>query len=331
MLAGPGVPITGDFAARWGWMEPNVEWRDLGLTPDFTTTAALAARMWKARTGQTVSAVVSVDVEAIASLLGATGPIRSGGQVVTAATVVPLLLHDQYVGLGSSGRAQAARLDRLGALAAGVVAAATSGQVPPAALAGALRQAAAGRHLMIWSSRPAAEAAWQEAGAGGAAPSNGVMVSVINRGANKLDPYLAVNCRLSVRSGGGASQVSLDVTLSNRAPPGLPPYVVGTEAGLPLPPGGYEGILSFNLPGASRRLSVPGYRSLVAAGPEGPLTVMAVPVDIADGATRHYQVRFVLSGSHGSVTVMPSARVPPESWTYRSSHFMDTDSHSLSW
>ncbi len=331
LLPGHGVPISGDFAARWGWMEPNVEWRDLGLTPDFPTTAALAARMWQAKTGQRVDAVVSVDVDAIASLLAATGPVRSGGQSVTAANVIPLLLHDQYVGLAPSAAAQASRQDRLGALAAGVLAAATSGRVPAAALASALSRAAAGRHLMVWSDQSAAEGAWAASGAGGAAPGNGIMVSVINRGANKLDPYLPVTCRLAVAPRGGSTEVTIDVTLANRAPSGLPPYITGTEAGLALPPGGYEGILSFNLPGRARQASVTGYRTLVAAGPEGPMSVLAVPVDVAQGSTRHYQAVFDLAGRHGSVTVMPSARIPAESWTYGTHHFLDTDSHSLSW
>ena len=42
----PGaVPVTGDFAARWGWTHPNEEWRNLAMTPRFDASAELAVRM----------------------------------------------------------------------------------------------------------------------------------------------------------------------------------------------------------------------------------------------------------------------------------------------
>src|SRR5439155_10126956 len=37
-----GVPITGDSNALWGWTQPTREWRNLGMSPRFDQTAALA-------------------------------------------------------------------------------------------------------------------------------------------------------------------------------------------------------------------------------------------------------------------------------------------------
>ena len=37
-LPGDGVPFSGDFADRWGWLHPNREWRNLGLSPQFDMT-----------------------------------------------------------------------------------------------------------------------------------------------------------------------------------------------------------------------------------------------------------------------------------------------------
>jgi hypothetical protein len=330
-LGGHGVPITGDFAARWGWMEPNIEWRDLGLTPDFPTTAALAARMWKARTGQGVQAVVSVDIAALGDLLAATGPVDWQGQTVDAANVQPLLLHDQYAGLNPSQQAQLARVDRLGSLASDVLRAVTDGRASPTALARRLSQAAAGRHMMMWSADPAMEAAWTSGGLSGAASPRSLMVSVINRGANKLDPYLAVDNSLTARPSPSGTQFVLDITIRNQAPPGLPPYIVGTEKGLALPPGGYEGILSVNLPGRAGDYRVSGYRRLAAEGAEGPMAVLAVPIDIPRGSSHTYKVLFDMAGRHGALTVMPSARIPPEEWSYGNDHFYDTIDHSVSW
>ena len=36
------VPLTGDLAGRWGFLEPNVEWRNLGASPQFPSQAELA-------------------------------------------------------------------------------------------------------------------------------------------------------------------------------------------------------------------------------------------------------------------------------------------------
>jgi Protein of unknown function (DUF4012) len=46
------VTVGGDLAARWGWLLPGVDWRNLGLTPQFDVTGPLAAAMWKASSGQ---------------------------------------------------------------------------------------------------------------------------------------------------------------------------------------------------------------------------------------------------------------------------------------
>ncbi len=44
-LPGPGVTVEGDLGARWGWLQPGREWRNLATTPRFDVTAPLAARM----------------------------------------------------------------------------------------------------------------------------------------------------------------------------------------------------------------------------------------------------------------------------------------------
>ena len=48
----PGaVPIEGDLAARWGWLSPQQEWRNLMASPRFDASAELATRMWAAAGG----------------------------------------------------------------------------------------------------------------------------------------------------------------------------------------------------------------------------------------------------------------------------------------
>ena len=57
--AGKVIP-TGDLEARWGWLKPGQDWRNLGFTPQFDVNGPLAAQMWQAETGQHVDGVIAV-------------------------------------------------------------------------------------------------------------------------------------------------------------------------------------------------------------------------------------------------------------------------------
>ena len=73
----PGkVTATGDLEARWGWLKPGQDWRNLGFTPQFDVNGPLAAQMWEAETGQHVDGVIAVDVETLHQILLVTGPSR---------------------------------------------------------------------------------------------------------------------------------------------------------------------------------------------------------------------------------------------------------------
>ena len=73
------VPLTGDLADRWGWLEPNREWRNLASSPRFDANAELATQMWKASTGQDVDGVMAIDIDALRAMLAATGPVVVDG------------------------------------------------------------------------------------------------------------------------------------------------------------------------------------------------------------------------------------------------------------
>ncbi len=130
-LPAGAVPLTGDLASLWGVWAPNREWRNLGLSPQFGVSAALAAQMWKAKTGQSVDAVMVLDVEAFRVLLDATGPVTSGGQVFDADNVVQYLLHDQYESV-QSGAANFMRREQLSTIAGAVFANLRAGHYDPA-------------------------------------------------------------------------------------------------------------------------------------------------------------------------------------------------------
>ena len=332
LLPPPGVPMFGDLAARWGNFRPNEEWRNLALTPRFAANAELASRMWQAKTTQHVDGALAMDVDAVKAVLSVTGPVSAGGTSVSADTVEQYLLHDQYESVpANDSAAQAQRRDKLGALAFATLDAVENGKVDLVHLAPALAQAVAGRHILAWSSTPAIEQDWVNAGAAGQLGPQDLLLAVSNRGANKLDPFLAVSSTLTLHTDATGTDVEVAVTLRNDTPPGQPHYVTGPGTGNSAP-GDYEGFVALDFPGRAGKFSVADNAPVVTSGPDGPSSlVLATQVVVKPGATVSVAFRFRLSGSHGQLTVQSSARIPPTNWHAPGQNFTDATPHTLSW
>ena len=249
------VNATGDLEARWGWLKPGQDWRNLGLTPQFDVNAQMAARMWEAETGQHVDGALAVDVEALHQFLEVTGPVTlSDGSQVSADDVVQLLVHDQYVGLSDVQSAQqdqieAGREERLGSLAKAALDGLQNESLDLKSLSDAMTAATQGRHLLAWSADPSAQSAWEQGGVAGGLEPDSVMAAVINRGGNKLDQYLSVSSSLAMVTHGRTTDGTLTVQLANHTPPGESQFIAGPYPGLRTRYGEYLGILSVNLPG----------------------------------------------------------------------------------
>lgn len=332
----PGaVPVTGDLAARWGSQQPGVDWRNLGLTPQFDVNGPLAARMWKANTGQSVDGVLAIDVQGLQELLEVTGPVTTAtGQVVSAGSVDQLLLHDQYVGETYTSDATS-RVDDLSTLATATLHALENRPLKVHALADALSAAAEGRHVLLWSADPKTQAAWTGAGVAGQLEPSSLMADIINRGGNKLDQYLSESVSLRLTPKGSQTDGSITMTFSNHTPPGQSPFIAGPFPGLGTTYGEYVGIATVNLPGYTEHISSPSANSIVTSGPEGPTNLEGASIDILQGATQHVTFNFVLPEAHGSMSVVPSARIPPANWhvvdAAGSTTFDDATAHTISW
>ena len=152
----PGlVPVSGDLAARWGWVQPNEEWRYLAMSPDFEKTAALAAQMWKAKTGEDVDGVLALDPIALQGLVAASGPVQVGPKLITKDNVVKEILLQQYLDFavdpndGNSGQAGTAiRHERSSDIARAIVDQLDHSGWDTADLVDDLRGAAEGRHVL---------------------------------------------------------------------------------------------------------------------------------------------------------------------------------------
>ncbi len=330
-LAPGQVTVTGDLERNWGWLHPGVDWRNLGLTPQFDVTAPLAARMWAAGTGQQVDGVLAVDIAALQQILTAIGPVQAGGLTIDAANVEQYLMHDQYAGLSDDSTADAQRTDALGVIADAVLRQLQGQSTDLRSLASAVAGAVAGRHLMVWSSNPTAQAAWVASGASGSLTPRSVGVAVVNQGGNKLDQYLPVSVALVTRPSGSDTAVTLTTTLANRTPDGQSQYIAGPYPGLPLVYGDYSGVVADNLPAGATGLTMTGAGPLSSLGAEGPTWLVAAPLVVHQGGTSTVVTKFRLPGTHGSMTLVPSARLPAEEWTYQGAHVTDDRPVTFSW
>jgi hypothetical protein len=331
------VRPSGDLAARWGFEDPAVDFRDLLLSPQFPANAALAARMWQADSGRPVDGVLLVDVPALADLLAATGPVQADGVTLDAGDAESYLLQREYDGLPPTGSAaDAARQQVLGALAAATLRRAEAPGVSLAALVQALDRAVDGRDILAWAADPAVEADWQEAGAGGVVSGDDLLLALLNQGADKLDPYQEISARADVAVTGTDSTVTVRVAVRNATPPSVSGYAAGGFPG-GATPRHYRGALSLDYPSYAGDLATPGRSDLEAVGPDYGASMVAVPIALAPGAATTVTFRFVLLGSHGSLTVLPSARVPPTAWSWSLPgdaapiRFSDDTAHTVTW
>jgi hypothetical protein len=182
------------------------------------------------------------------------------------------------------------------------------GQFDTGALAKQFPPMVSGRHLMLWSARPATEAAWQAAGVAGVLGNDTVLASVQNVGANKLDQFLGVTTDMRVVPG-TPTQVTATFHLDNRTPPGQPQYIAGTGiAGVP--PDTYLALATLTMPGDADHVLVEGKPFANNSGLDGPTRVVAVVRALAPGAHTDLAITFTLPGPHGRLQVESAARLP---------------------
>jgi hypothetical protein len=325
------VRATGDLEARWGFEYPSVDFRELLLSPQFPANASLAARMWQERTGRPVDGVLTVDVAALQDLLGATGPITVGGTSYTQATVANQLLIQQYVGIRNQSAANLVRHQKQAELAAAVFSAIDNGSTSLSTLATAFDQAVDGRHLMVWAADPRVESDWAAAGAAGNVSQGDLLLALLNQGANKLDPYQHVTAKLTTTADGDRTAVTARVTVDNQTPASVRGYAAGGAHGAP-PARQYTGAVSLDFPATASTVTTSGGR-LEAVGPDGASQVVAVAIAVPRGRSITVTFRFEVNGSSGALTVLPSARLPPTTWSWPAGGltFTDDTAHTVSW
>jgi hypothetical protein len=233
------VPAPQEYERLFGpLLAASTLWKNTNTDPHVPTSSAVLAEVAAASTGSRPDAVLWLDVRAVAAVLGATSPaVLPDGTELTEANAVDVLLSGAYEGVPDDLAEQEARRARLRAAADAVVERLLQGTPDVPRLAQALGDAAAGRHLALWSADPVAQRAWEAAGLAGAAtgPQGGDLstVAVHNAGAgddlgNKLDYYARRELAVRVELDEDEARVVQEVVLRNEAPAeGLSRYVAG--------------------------------------------------------------------------------------------------------
>lgn len=331
-IQGEPPPITDvDYRDRWGWLNPNREWRNLAVSPRFDATAELATRMWATTGGAPVEGVLALDPIAVRAVLRATGPVRVNDREINADNVLDLLLHDQYVGINSQAeQAQAGRRELLGLIAKAAVDALQKGGWETATLASELADAARGRHLLAWSAQAEGRQMWERARVDGRLTEESLLLSVLNRGGNKLDRFLHVDARVGVRPAGKETEIELQVTMDNRTPEGESLYVAGPFPGVAASAGDYVGLVGLNVPGFAGGLTA-DVDAPAASGADGPTRLHVVPVTVKRGESKTVTFRFRVAARRGSFRVEPAAREPAVAWTAPGQQWSDGTARTVSW
>lgn len=312
ILAEGAVPAGGDLAANWPWIDAGRDLRNVGLTADFPQSAALAADTWAAVPGGgPVGGVILLDVDGIRSLLRVVGPVEVDGVRYTSDNVRGELLRAQYSRYDGD---RVARRDQLGAVARAIFERLEAGEWQLEDLATELVDAVTRRHLLVWSSDPEIAEALADVGADGHLSEQSVSVGLLNRSATKADSWVdvAVDIETEARID-DRTELTITYEIDNRTPGSGPAYVVGPNvAGLEA--GDHSALVVVNLPAGTTGVELSGAEVFLQGG-DGPTVVVAGRVTVRRGTTATVVVRALLPAGLEQVTIEPSARIEPTSWT----------------
>jgi hypothetical protein len=227
-----------DYVSRYSRFAPDRYWQNVNMSPDLPTVGAVAVDVWEQAGRPAVNGVVAVDPLALAAILRITGPITvpQWPVPITADNVVDVTTKQAYSAFPNNN---ALRDDFLGDVTKASWQAFSSRDLgSPSSLLKALGTAVREKHIMVWLDERDEEQLVRRAGASGAAPrvsTDLLMVTTQNAAANKLDAYLhqemSYTATITPTTGSDVGvKGSVEVTLQNNTPGGLPLYVQGPNA-----------------------------------------------------------------------------------------------------
>jgi hypothetical protein len=291
-----GADAQVDFGPDYGRLYENAKttsmYNNANLSPHFPYAAQIWADMWRRRVGERVDGVIAVDPQALAYLLEATGPaVLADGTRVSASNVVPLTESTAYTRFADDK----ARTNFLLDIARTIGARLLDPQGSPAALVHSFGEAAGERRLLAWSADPALETELAATAVGGSVPETTAPyagLSIVNEAGNKLDYYLDRSLTWQANGCGPTREVTVTVTLTNRAPAsGLPAATVAarsdSDAGR-AKPGDHRVSLAYAATAGAQMdaVTLDGKPGTARIGTERGHPVYTVDVELPRGQTR---------------------------------------------
>ena len=226
-------PPDEDYAANYTQFRRGGRfWTSINVMPDFPSVARAILGSYDAATGERLDGVILADPFAEAALLEAAGPVELPGYDIEldADNVVAFTTNEAYSLFTDSVR----RKRLLGDVAKAAFERFIDQPAPDQGDLNELLEAAAGRHIQVFSEVPAMQEGLRRTPVGGALRPLGAdddLVSVVvNSGAgSKVDFYQERNVGYRVDlDDDGSAAAEFELTLRNHAPTsGQPPYVIG--------------------------------------------------------------------------------------------------------
>jgi hypothetical protein len=270
--------------------------------------------------------VFSLDVEALAALVGVVGPVRVDGwpTALDATNLTQFLLLDQYRITGTE------RVDLLGTIADTVAEGVLIGErTDPFEIGRAMASLAKQGRVLAWSADPDEQELFARLGLDGAVFPNDLpptsaafSVRVVNSSASKIDSFLERSICL-VQTGDGITEAAIELT--NTAPAtGLPNYVIGNEVGLPI--GTSRLIVSWYTTIPVSTMNVGGQPIELQQQREAGAWVYDAVVTLAAGERVVITVAYEPSGNPPTgLFVAPQPLVLPERWGLTGSDATDCE------
>lgn len=310
-LPEPGVPVPVEYEALYGWLYGNRGYRTTLATANWPVAAEIAADITEVNKYGRVDGIIYVDTVALAVLLDVIGPVEVDGTEYTAENVLQELLYRNYLRFETI-EDNPERKALQSEIAQAIFNAMESREYSVLELAGRLSALARGRHLLAWSDDDDENRLWSAFGADGALRRDGLLVVSQDLGASKLEVFVTLGVDVSARREGDHWRVTLEIDINHAEHTETSPYIDG--GGRYAAPGEYGSFLLAYLPGDA--YDVFSETGFTHHGPDGSMFAVGTILRVPEASTKTVEIEFSVPTAREQLTVLPSARLFPTTYTW---------------
>jgi hypothetical protein len=312
------VNLGKDYARLYQNALTTVRYSNTNLTANFPYAARIWLAMWRKHSGERLDGAFAIDPQALSYLLAVTGPATlPDGSKITAGNIVALTENKAYFTYPKASQ-QTARKRYLLEIARAASEQVLDSHPSTSSLLRAAGKAIGERRLLAWSADPAIEARLETTPIGGAIPETAapyVGLSIVNDGGNKLDYYLDRSLTWQRTGCGATREVTVTITLTNGAPPPLPPYLTARSDrhSYPIKPGDNRLAVSYYATRGAQMTSVTvqGKPGTAAIGRERGHPVFVVDLELPRGQSRTIVLHLREPAGTGAPIVLRQPLVRP--------------------